>query len=326
MEQAAKYEVEEVRPRQSEALVAVEEQRAVAETRAAMQIAKMFPRNIIEAQDKIMNACTRPGLAEAALYEYARGGTAITGPSIRLAEAIAQNWQNLQFGIRELEQRSGASTVEAYAWDVEQNVRQVKVFQVKHERSTKRGRYALEDSRDIYEMVANQGARRLRACILGIIPGDVVEAAVEQCEATLKAKADTSEAAVKKLSEAFAGFGVTKEQIEKKIQRRLDTITPAQIIRLRKIYTSLKDGMSVAADWFEVEESKAETKADALKEKLKGKKKEPPKTESEPPAQAQAATSPPDTKKCPNVIQGDPVVSVSECEGCESRGGCPAWE
>lgn len=63
MEQAAKYEVEEVRPRQSEALVAVEEQRAVAETRAAMQIAKMFPRNIIEAQDKIMNACTQIGRA-----------------------------------------------------------------------------------------------------------------------------------------------------------------------------------------------------------------------------------------------------------------------
>ena len=41
------------------------------------------------------------------------------------------------------------------------------------------------DPRDIYEMVANQGARRLRACILGIIPGDVVGASVEECQKTL---------------------------------------------------------------------------------------------------------------------------------------------
>lgn len=227
------------------------QQREIAEVQAAMVIAKRFPRDQIEATDRILAACTRPTLAEGALYSYSRGGSEISGPSIRLAEACAQAWGNVQFGIRELEQSNGSSTVEAFAWDIETNTRQVKVFQVEHKRHTRKGSYKLEDPRDIYELIANNGARRLRACILGVIPGDVIEAAVKQCEETLTANADTSPEGIKKLVDAFAGFGVTQEQIEKRIQRRMESIRPAQVMQLRKVYTSLKDGMSQPADWFE---------------------------------------------------------------------------
>jgi hypothetical protein len=239
-----------------------EAQRAVAEVQGAILVAKRFPRNEKEAFDKILLACQRPSLAESAIYTYARGGTDITGPSIRLAEAMAQAWGNIQFGIRELEQRPGESIMESFAWDVESNVRQVKVFTVRHVRATKKGSYALEDPRDIYEMTANQGARRVRACILGILPGDIVEAAVEECEATMKAKADTGPDALKKLVEAFGKFSVTREQIEARIQRRIEAITAAQLVGLRKIYNSLSDGMSTVGDWFQAQEEvpAAETK------------------------------------------------------------------
>ena len=53
-----------VAERQSEALVAVEQSRAIAETQAAMTIAKKFPRDPIAAMDRILNACTRATLAE----------------------------------------------------------------------------------------------------------------------------------------------------------------------------------------------------------------------------------------------------------------------
>lgn len=247
-------------------------QREAQEVQAMMVIAKRFPRDQVQAMDRILQACTRPTLAEGALYSYSRGGSDVTGPSIRLAEAIAQNWGNIQFGIRELSQSSGESTVEAFAWDIETNTRQVKVFQVPHIRYTRNGTKKLEDPRDIYELVANQGARRLRACVLGVIPGDVVEAAVKQCETTLTASADTSHEAVKKMVDAFGQYGVTREQIEKRIQRRLDTITPALMVQMKKIYASLRDGMSSAADWFEFENAgtkePGKTKTDALKRKL----------------------------------------------------------
>lgn len=252
------------------------QQREIAEVQASMVIAKRFPRNPIEAMDKILQACTRPTLADGALYSYSRGGSEITGPSIRLAEVAAQAWGNVSFGVRELEQRGGESTVEAFAWDMETNTRQVKVFQVAHERHTKRGVTRLSDPRDIYELIANQGARRLRSCILGVIPGDVIEAAVRQCEETLHANADTTPDGIKKLVDAFAKLGVSKEQIEARIQRRLESIRPAQVVQLRKIYASLNDGMSAVADWFDPSTTAAANATDAITKGAKAKSPEKP--------------------------------------------------
>lgn len=274
----------------SSGLLSQEAQRAVAEVQGAILVAKRFPRNVKEAVDRILLACQRPGLAESAIYTYARGGTDITGPSIRLAEAMAQAWGNIQFGVRELEQRPGESIMESYAWDVESNVRQVKMFTVRHLRSTRQGTYALEDPRDIYEMTANQGARRLRACILGILPGDIVDAAVEECEKTMKAKADTGPEALKKLLDAFGSLGVTREQIEVRIQRRIEAITAAQLVGLRKIYNSLADGMSTAPDWFQVAQTdkaaEKDTGVTAAKSKLKARASAaPPQPTTETPQQ-----------------------------------------
>lgn len=249
---------------QAMSTVQSDSQRAIAEVQAALVIAKQFPRNMNEAYDRIMNACQRPSLAQSSVYSYAKGGTSIVGPSIRLAEALAQNWGNIQFGIRELSAENGESTVEAFAWDVETNTRQTKVFQVKHWRHTKQGGYKLTDPRDIYELVANNGARRLRACILGVIPGDVIDAAVAQCEQTIQASADTSPEGVQKLLKSFEKHGVSKEAVEKRIQCRIEAISPAQVVSLIKIGTSIKDGMSQPSDWFEI-------KIDVVAEKQKPK-------------------------------------------------------
>lgn len=236
--------------RQPSAVAQSDQQRAIAEVQAAMMIARMNPRDQVASMDRILNACMRPSLADSALYTYARGGTEVSGPSIRLAETLAQNWGNIKTSVRELDQFGGVSTVQTIAWDLETGYQCDKVFQVPHIRHTKKGQIRLEDPRDIYELVANQGARRLRACILAVIPGDVTEAAVAQCEATMKTKADTSPEAMQKMLAAFDAYGVTREQIEKRIQRRLDAILPAQVVALKKIYASLRDGMSGPAEWF----------------------------------------------------------------------------
>jgi hypothetical protein len=216
-----------------------------------------------------------------------------------MAEALAQSWGNLQVGVRELDQEGGVSTVETYAWDLETNFRESKVFQVVHERHTKNGVKRLTDPRDIYELVANQGARRLRACILAVIPGDVIDAAVNQCEVTLRAKdGDVTPDVIKKLLEAFAGYGVTKPQIEKFLQRSIEAITPSLVTRLRKIYNSMKDGISKPEEWFEpptVAEAMAAKKAEPEKpapEKAAPEKTKPAKATKEAPAKAPEAEKP----------------------------------
>ena len=159
--------------RVSGALADAQSSRDVAEIQGMLILAKRFPRDQKAAVDRILITCARPSLAEKATYQYARGGTDITGPSIRLAEAIAQNWGNMLFGITELSRGTGQSECLAYAWDLETLVRSEKKFIVRHIRDTKGGGYALKDERDIYELIANMGARRQRACILAVIPGDV---------------------------------------------------------------------------------------------------------------------------------------------------------
>lgn len=236
--------------------------REMAETQAKYMMAQHFPRDVIGNMDKILNAFTRPNLAEKSQYQFARGGSDIVGPSIRAAEAIAQQWGNMEFGFRELSRSIGAdgvpySDVEAFAVDLENRNRRPLQFIVKHWRDTKKGGYQLTDERDIYELIANQAQRRVRACILAMIPGDVIDGAMQQAEVTLRTKADTSMEAMNKMVDAFAPFGVTKEHIEKRIQRRLDSIQPAQVVMLKRIYASLRDDMSTPADWFEIEAGQA---------------------------------------------------------------------
>lgn len=244
-----------------------ESSKAMAEIQAAMMIARINPRDPIAATDRILNACCRPTLAASALYSYAKGGSDITGPSIRLAECAAQEWGNIHFGFKEVSRGRDAdgvnySEIEAFAWDMERGTKRPIQFRVRHWRDTKKGGYQITDERDIYELTANMAQRRVRACILAIIPGDVIEAAVNQCEVTMSANADITQEGTQKLVDAFSALGVTKAQIEKRIQRRMDAIQPAHVVGLKKIYRSLKDEMSSIADWFEVAATAQETDKD----------------------------------------------------------------
>jgi len=252
----------------SDNFLSVESARAAQEVQAAVVVAKKFPRDPNEAFTRIMKACERKSLAEVAQYAYPRGSQVIVGPSIRLAEVLAQNWGNMSFGIRQLSTNAQESVMEAFCWDLETNVRRTQTFTVEHSRDTKQGKKKLEDSRDIYEMTANQGARRVRACILAVIPGDIVEAAVEQCERSLKSSGEPMEDRVRKMLLAFKDFGVTQEMIEKRLAHNLDAIIETELLTLQKIYRSLKDGMAKREDFFEIAGSDV-GKAKDLNEKLK---------------------------------------------------------
>ncbi|MCO1599853.1 hypothetical protein [Desulfosporosinus nitroreducens] len=237
-------------------------------------MAKQYPRNQFDSWKRIKEACSRKSLAEVASYTYPRGKEKITGPSIRLAEVLAQNWGNMSTGVVELEQKNGESTCMAFAWDLETNFRDEKIFTVKHERWTKNyGAKKLEDPRDIYEHIANMGARRQRACILAVIPKDVVDSAVEECDKTLAGiNSDPIVDRIKKMLERFTTYGVTREMLEKRVGCKSEAFTEKDLVGLFKIYNSLKDGMGAKEDYFEVEkppttESKVEAEFKAEQER-----------------------------------------------------------
>ena len=262
-------------PPKDTALQSTNEARAVAEVQAQFVIAKKFPRNQHESYMAIIEACKRPFLAEQAMYAYPRGKTLVKGPSIRLAETLAQCWGNLDCGVREISQFNGVSVAEAYAIDLQTNTRITKVFHVPHKRDTKQGTTKLIDSRDIYELVANKGARRLRACILGIIPGDVIEAAVERCAKTLESSDVPIGEQIRKMIAAFDELGVKVEHLEKRLGHNLDATIPQEIVNLKTIYKSIKDGMATREQFFDI----ASTQAKEAKEEIAAILKKPRKLE-----------------------------------------------
>ncbi len=241
-----------VRNTQTEMMVS----RQAQEVQAAMVIAKRFPRDEYEAIERIKRTCQRATLAEQAIYSYPRGRENVSGPSVRLAEALAQNWGNIDYGVIELEQKDGASEMMAYAWDLESNTRVTKIFSVEHKRDTKKGSYTLTDSRDIYEATANFGARRMRACILGVIPGDVVDMAVNECKETQKKSYGDlpSQDKINKIEKLFKkDFGVTKKQLEEFTGRNMAEFGADECTDLWGVYQALKNGQQKVEDYFKVE-------------------------------------------------------------------------
>ncbi|MFJ3386866.1 hypothetical protein [Lysinibacillus sp. NPDC086135] len=247
--------------------------REMEEVKGQIFMAKQFPRNVFQAEQRVLDTCRRPALAQVAMYQYPRGGQRVTGPSIRLAEAIAQNWGNLSYGIQELEQREGESVAKAFCWDLETNVRQEKVFTVKHSMKAKGTIKKLEDPRDIYEKVANDGARRLRSCILGVIPGDIIDKAIIQCHETL---AGNSQGPLKdRIANALRSYKenhrVTQEMIEAKFGYNADSFTEYDYVELINIFNSLRDGLSKVDDWFNKDDAKKQSSGlgDAFKDEQK---------------------------------------------------------
>lgn len=261
-------------------LMAATEARAVAEVQAAYVIAKKFPRNQHESYMAILESCKRPFLAEHAMYAYPRGGSLVTGPSIRLAEVLAQCWGNLDCGVREISQSNGVSVAEAYAIDLQTNTRVTKIFHVPHVRDTKKGRTKLTDARDIYELVANQGSRRLRACILGIMPGDVIEAAINQVKKTMESGEVPLSDRIRAMVAKFDEIGVKVEHLEKRLGHKLDATIPQEIVTLQGVYKAIKDGFSSRDDFFDISGAhKSDDAANELDNILADKNKSLPKKE-----------------------------------------------
>lgn len=260
-----------------------ESSRAITEVQAAFIMAKKFPRDLNAAHTRIMKSCERLNLAKQAVYSYPKGTALVTGPSIRLAEELARSYGNLDFGVNELERKGNVSIVQSYCIDLETNTRQVKVFEVAHEVKLKTGvRKVLSDPRDIYEHVANYAARRMRACILGIIPGDFVDDALVQCRKTL-AKGDGKMTMSERIRQAlllFSQLQVTQEMIEKRLGHKSDLITEDEMVDLQGIYNSLRDKQSKRSDFFDTGEVKQDEIATNFSEKLKGNKTEQAGTEN----------------------------------------------
>lgn len=228
--------------------------REVSTVLGRMAIAKSYPRDLAVVAQNIHSMCSRMELAESATYLYKRGKENITGPTIRLAEALAKAYQNLQYGFEETTVSDSESKVRAFAYDLETNTSAERTFMVKAENySATSKKIGLTNSRDKYENVANQAQRRVRACILELIPDDVVQYALKCCDQTRKANIRITPKLIAKIVEVFEKLGVSKARIEARIGHSVNELTVDDYMFLFDAKNAIiEDGVSVE-EFFEPE-------------------------------------------------------------------------
>lgn len=240
-------------------------------------MARKFPRNEEAAIARINRECQRYELAEEALWNFPRAGQKLEGPTVRLIETIAQAWGNLNYGVQELENVEGPegySIIEGYCTDLETNNHHSKTFKVYHKLKLKNGGMKLlDDPRDVYEHVANMGARRMRSAIQACIPRYVVDAAVQQVKQTLQAgpKGKSLKERIDSMVVKFAEVGVSVEMLERKLGHAVKDTVAEELVELFGVYNVLKKGEGKRTDVFSFKQGDEQpTVVTKLKAKLNG--------------------------------------------------------
>lgn len=246
-------------PQQALGSMSAEEARAVAKVKAQFYVAKTSPRDVNERLNAIKKLCKIPDVAANSEFSFPRGRTTVRGPNIRIAELIASNWHNFEYGITEINRGQGSSLCEAYAIDMESNTAYRMQYVVPHRRDKNdretgaEGTVDLKTDRDIYEMIANMGSRRVREAILRVIPTFVVEAAMEVCRAT-KLETDQREPLKDRIERAIGHWeklGVTPAMLAAWLRCPVKDMIEQQYQDLKEIYRTIKANEGRVDDYFE---------------------------------------------------------------------------
>jgi hypothetical protein len=227
------------------------------EVKAAVAMAKRFPRNELEAYNRILKSCKRPGLAQEAIYSFPRGGATVEGPSINLAKAVAGAWGNMRHGHRIVAQTEETVHIMGYAWDMETNNFASYEDDFKKLIERKGQGWIKPDERDLRELITRRGAIVERNAILNVTPKDVIDDAVEECKKTMRAAASGElkqdrQQTIRSLVGAFEQLGVSQEMLAKNLGHDLEIVDEKEVTKLRGIWKSIADGISRRDEHFDV--------------------------------------------------------------------------
>lgn len=271
--------------------------------------AHRYPRDVVKAKLKMQSIATMdPDTAASCFYTLPRGGKAIQGPSIRMAEIALGCWGNLRAATRITSVDLGANPtveIEAAIHDLESNVA---IRMSKRRRITKKKSKDAPDEDDI-SLAANAGsAIALRDAVFKIVPRSVVLPVLEQAKLVAagdaKSLAQRRDAVVKRLevlgvlrAKIFAAVGV--KTIEEVDLEKLGTLIG--------LGTAIRDGAITIDEAFPDAETEKQT-AESAFTKPAEKAPEPTTKAAEPPAKATAPVPPDHTVSAQGVHAPDGTV------------------
>lgn len=214
--------------------------------------AKKYPRDLTRVRNNCVAIATMDKqTAESCRYAVPRAGKNISGPSVHLARIIAQQYGNLRADAKIKAVTDKEVISEAVAFDLETNYA-VKV-EVRKRIVDKFGKRYKDDMIVVTGNAANAVA--FRNAIFNVVPKTITDAcynaAIETMTGDLSDETKLIQARNKALKALKDEYNATEDEVLKALGlNTVNQIKQEQIVDLRGIYQSLKDGETTPDEAF----------------------------------------------------------------------------
>ncbi len=273
----------------------------------------------------------------------------VEGPSIDLSMAIARHYGNCAIEVEE-EETLSHYTFKAIFIDLESGFTSPRLFQQR-----KKQTIGMEDEDRQADIVYQIGqSKAIRNAIIRAMPNWLIEKAIETAkDAELKGiNPENIALARARILEFFQRHGISLEQIETSLAKKIDQWNPQEIVDLRGSATALKEGRISPNELFPPLTAEIRTTTEKKPEvppEKKGPGRPPNKEEmkrANPPAEAGLVNTPTmgqlekaaakqerkghieentmASGPCPD-REGEIMTEAFCYKQCPKRGGCPIW-
>lgn len=279
---------------ETSAIAVAEQSKASVQARWVMALQR--PRDLMRARQTLLADCKRLRFAETAIYNKPIG-QGVKGPSIRMAEAAARALGNILCECATIYDDTEKRIARVTTTDLESNatywldVTLAKTIERTRPMEGRKIHAVRKNSRnqDVFVIEATDDeildreralvSKAMRTCLLRLVPGDLLEEALEQCEATRRGdvKADPK-AAVRKMTDAFQSLGFSAAHLAEYLGHAVDTATIEEIDSLRGLFNALREKEVTWAEAMEARKAEravpaevvddGRSQADALGERL----------------------------------------------------------
>jgi len=255
---------------------------ARAEIAAQVAAARQYPRSIKRFANRAKELITLDqDVAASCFYSVPRGGKAIEGPSVRLAEIVAYAWTNMRVHASIVGEDERFVTARGVCHDMETNV--CVTYETKRKISYSNGRRYNDD------MIATTGnaaaSIALRNAIFRVIPSALINPLYFEARRCAAGDVKTLSSQRVSLIEHFGKLGAKPEAVFRVLGvAGVEDITLDHLVTMRGIATALKDGEATFDSIF-AETVTVATKSEGIVGKLQARVAEtpaPPKAEPAP--------------------------------------------
>lgn len=223
--------------------------------------AKKYPRSVQKfRQDALSMATADKDIAASCFYKLKRKNSDgelayIEGPSVRLAEIVANAWGNLRFGARISAENEKEVVAQGIAHDLEKNV--CNTIEVSRRITTKAGKRYGDDMIQVTKNAACSIA--LRNAIFKTVPFTYAKFIYEQAKKAAVGDTKTLGERRQSMLEAFTKMGVTKDQVLAHLEKgSIEDIGLSEIETMIGVFTAIKEGDTTIEEQFLTKPSEVE--------------------------------------------------------------------